>query len=145
MKKKPTVSQLKKKLWTLFSEYIRLRDSLAMGSFTHATCCTCGKVYPSFGKGCLQAGHYIPGRHNSYLFEEQGCHAQCYNCNINMKGNPIPYRRFMIETYGEERTKEIEELYYQKKQFKPYELEEMIEVCKAKLSDLKQSEKYLPF
>jgi len=63
-------------------------------------CCTCAREYPAFGKGCAQAGHYVPGRRNAVLYQEKGCHAQCFNCNVRLKSNPIEYRIFMDEKYG---------------------------------------------
>lgn len=68
----------KKKAWDAFSKYVRLRDALkTTGTHTHAKCYTCLKRYPAFGKGCLQAGHFIPGRNNSILIDEVGVNAQC--------------------------------------------------------------------
>jgi len=48
----------------------------------------------------LQAGHFISGRHNANLFSEEGTHAQCYNCNINLRGNTLEYRRRINQMYG---------------------------------------------
>ena len=98
-KKKPTVSSLKKKAWVLFSQYIRMRDCLrTTGCTSFGLCITCGKRYHF---KLLQAGHFIPGRHNANLFNEEGCHAQCYNCNINLRGNTLEYRRQIIKLYGD--------------------------------------------
>ena len=109
--KRPTVSSEKKKAWDACSVYIRTRDALeTTGTIEFAICCTCGKPYPAFGKGCLQAGHYIPGRMPSILFDERGIHAQCYNCNIRLKGNPIKYRKFMEKKHGWEVINELESL-----------------------------------
>lgn len=143
-KTKPkTVSKLKKELWTVFSRYIRLRDSLEWAN-DHpehngepmAACVSCRKTIKAFGVGGLQAGHFIPGRNNSILFDERGVHAQCYRCNIPLKGNWVPYRRFMVERYGEEVIEELEELDKTNHQFKPHEVEELIAVYKGKVSKL---------
>lgn len=97
--KTKSVSSVKKKVWKVFSDYIRLRDCLnTTGLPDYGACITCGKLVP---KKLLQAGHFIPGRHNANLFSEEGTHAQCYNCNINLKGNTLEYRRKIIELYGE--------------------------------------------
>ncbi len=93
--KKPTISKFKKKLWIIFSEYVRKRDGLeTTGSTEWALCITCQKRYHY---KMLQAGHFISGRHNAGLFSEEGTHAQCYNCNINLKGNTLEYRRQIIK------------------------------------------------
>ena len=127
----------KKKAWDEFSKYIRKRDALKNeDTGMYFKCCTCGKVYPAFGKGCGQAGHYVAGRKNSYLFEEHGCHAQCYNCNINLKGNTILYRKFMIETYGLEETERIEQLFFVNKEYRIWDLEEIYNKYKEKLGSM---------
>lgn len=76
--KKISLSKAKKNAWTQFSKYIRLRDSLkTVGNITQCKCITCGRIYPTFGKGCIQAGHFIPGRHNVVLFNEEIIFGQC--------------------------------------------------------------------
>ena len=37
-------------------------------------------------------------------------HHNCYQCNINLSGNWLEYRKNMIETYGLEETERIEQL-----------------------------------
>jgi len=107
-KRKITVTSAKKKAWKAFSEYIRLRDALETTDTKNALiCCTCKKLYPAFGKGCAQAGHFIGGRHNVHLFDEKQVHGQCYNCNINLKGNWPAYQEFMRNKYGLEITESI--------------------------------------
>ncbi len=89
--KKPTKTQLNKKLWKLFSKYIRERDNY--------TCFTCGiKTYPA------QAGHYRTGATcNKYLYyDEKNVHAQCYRCNINLSGNWREYQTRMHDKYGKD-------------------------------------------
>jgi hypothetical protein len=106
-----TYKAAKKKAWDAFSIYIRRRDAkrdelLLDGE--KAFCITCGKPYPAFGSGCLQAGHFIGGRNNQVLFDERQVFAQCYNCNINLKGNWVPYRKKMVALYGEEVVADME-------------------------------------
>ena len=137
MAKKGTITYEKKKAWDWFSKYIRLRDAIqTTKTKTHAKCCTCGKIYPAFGRGCLQAGHYISGRRNAYLFDEKGCHAQCYNCNINLKGNTIKYRKFLVAKFGEKEVEKLENLQDVSLQLKAFELKEIAETYKKKYLDL---------
>lgn len=98
MKKKLTPGKLKKKLWTIFSKYIRERDGW--------TCVTCGKVGEGSG---IHAGHYITKSVGglSLYFHEKNVHAQCYRCNIHLSGNWTAYREFILRTYGEEVDKEL--------------------------------------
>ncbi len=105
--KHKSISKLKKETWTLFSEYIRTRDCLkTTGCASFGLCVTCGKRYHF---KLLQAGHFISGRHNANLFSECGTHAQCYNCNINLRGNTLEYRRQIIKKYGEGVDVELEQ------------------------------------
>ena len=79
---KQPISKLKKKLWTVFSLYIRQRDKF--------TCFTCGRKGEGGG---MHAGHFISkaiGGIELY-FDEENVHAQCYHCNINLGGNQYEY------------------------------------------------------
>ncbi len=79
---KTKISTLKKKLWTLFSLYIRRRDNYI--------CFTCGRKGEGSG---MHAGHFISkaiGGIDLY-FDEENVHAQCYNCNINLGGCQYEY------------------------------------------------------
>jgi hypothetical protein len=133
-RKEMTLSKAKKKLWTLFSIYIRMRDCIeTTGSISWGICITCGKRYHF---KLLQAGHFVAGRHNAGLFSEQGVHAQCYNCNINLKGNTLEYRRQIVKKYGVDADIRLEIEAAQTLQYKVCDLEDMIEVYKAKIRDL---------
>ena len=106
-KKILTLKKAKKNANTAFSKYIRTRD--AHGN-AFLICVTCNKSYPAFGVGCAQAGHFIPGRHSMILYDERNCHGQCYNCNINLKGNWVEYESFMIKEYGRKVIAELKRL-----------------------------------
>lgn len=130
VKKKVTISQLKKKVWKLYSEWIRRKDAVNGWN----KCVTCG-VMKSYKE--LQAGHFIPGRHPSILFDERNCHPQCYSCNCGwLKGNPVKYFRYMQVTYGDKVIEELERLDKINKQFLNYELEALIDIYKRKLNEL---------
>lgn len=136
---KTSLSKEKKKAWDLFSKYIRLRDAIrTTGTKDHARCITCDKLYPTFGKGCLQAGHYIPGRSNAILFEARGVHAQCYMCNVTFKGNTLKYRRKMIELYGEDVADELEAQAKIPVQFKAYHYQVLQEQYKILVKTLEE-------
>ena len=124
--KKPTVSQVKKKAWTVFSRWIRQRDTTKLGTL----CYTCEKWIP-FKQS--QAGHFQPGRYPIFLFDERQVHAQCFRCNINLKGNWPRYYEHMVRGYGGE---EVEKMIVQRnnfKQWKVFELEEIYLKYKGKL------------
>ena len=97
--RQPSKSTIKRRAWDMFSRVIRTRDCLkTTGTLERGRCITCGD---EFSFTYLQAGHFIPGRHNANLFSEKGCHSQCKRCNIWGHGKPLEYRRAIIDFYGE--------------------------------------------
>ena len=122
-KKQLKLSQVKRKTWAMFSLYIRTRDAVkTTGTKEYALCITCDRKYPIRAVGGLQAGHFIPGRHNAVLWDERNCHAQCYGCNVMKKGNMVVYYKKMLAMYGQETIDELENLDKQNKQYKVWEL-----------------------
>jgi hypothetical protein len=122
--KKHGVSYWKTKAWHEFSIFIRNRDNSKLG----CRCFTCGKYYPT---NRMQAGHYVSRRINCTLFNEMNVHAQCYNCNINLKGDIITYKENLIKEYGEDKVKVLEDMRHVIKQWKTFELEEIYNKYKA--------------
>ena len=115
----------KKKTWKEFSIYIRTRDCMAYMknhkelNELQCECITCKRVY-GFKK--LQAGHFVPGRTNSILFDERGVHAQCYGCNVGRSGDAITYYPVMVERYGQEI---VDELIQKKNQTVKFTIDEL--------------------
>ncbi len=133
-KGKNTVSKAKKRAWEVFSIFIRKRDSMhpIPGGGEVCPCYTCN-TWKHWK--LMQAGHFQPGRFPIFLFDERQVHAQCYRCNINLKGNWPRYYERMVQDYGLE---EVEKMIAQKnnfKQFEIYELEEIYQKYKAKLTE----------
>lgn len=132
-----SASKAKKRAWDAFSKFIRLRDALkTTRSKDEVVCYTCYKTYPAFGMGCAQAGHFIPGRGNSVLLDEIGVNAQCYNCNVNLRGNWVEYEKHLLNEYGAE---EVERLKGSKNQIQKklaYEWLELEEEYKNKYEEL---------
>lgn len=96
MKKKPTLSGLKKKAWKVFSEFIRRRDSDEGGT---ASCYTCGALL-FWREG--HAGHGIPGRTNSVLLDPELVKFQCPPCNIWKRGMHHIFATKLIKEHGME-------------------------------------------
>ncbi len=135
MVKNPSRKRLikKKRVWEVFSKYIRTRDCLeTTGCPDWGLCITCGKRYHI---KLLQAGHFIAGRHNANLFSEKGTHAQCYNCNINLKGNTLVYRRQIIEQYGQGYDEVLERASQQIVKLTKSDLEELAFKFKEKIKE----------
>jgi len=100
-----------------------MRDCLeTTGCPSFGLCITCSKRYHF---KLLQAGHFISGRHNANLFSERGTHAQCYNCNINLRGNTLEYRRQIIRLYGEGADTELER---EAQEIRKFTVDELIEL-----------------
>ncbi len=117
-----TVSVLKRKLWEVFSKYIRERDNY--------TCFTCGRKGEGSG---MHAGHFIAKSAGGLLlyFHEKNVNAQCYQCNINLGGNQY--------IYGKKLGKTAEELYKLKGKvvkWSTLDYEEKIALYKEKLIKL---------
>ena len=72
---------------------------MTTGTRTHGRCITCGRQYPI---AKLQAGHFLPGRNDTVLFDEEAVYAQCYRCNVVMAGMWPAYYRVMQNMHGQE-------------------------------------------
>lgn len=98
-KKKPkpkSLSSLKKKAWTVFSQYIRRSNADGYGI---CVCYTCGERQQWKE---AQAGHAIPGRHNAVLYDEEIVRVQCVACNIFKRGNYPIFTTKLIKAHGME-------------------------------------------
>lgn len=132
--KKTTITSAKKLAWDAFSKYIRTRDCLkTLGRKDCGLCYTCGREKEISG---LQAGHYIPGRHNAYLFDEIQVHAQCYYCNGPLKGNWPEYYNALCRDFGREKADELKDKRWEVKQYKVFELQEIQRMYEEKLKEL---------
>lgn len=118
---KRPLSLLKKKLWKVFSLYIRTRDKFV--------CFICGRKCEGSG---YHAAHFIPKSVGGIIlyFHEENVHGCCYHCNINLGGNLWEYGLKL----GDETVKK---LYALKRQIvKDFPYEEKIAYYEAKLNDL---------
>jgi len=137
--RRPGVKELKKSLWKIVSQYVRLRDALeTTGTKDKLRCCTCGALIPAFGPDGAQAGHFVAGRNNAVLFDERGIHGQCKRCNLFRGGEPLLYRRFMVRKYGEKVAEEMINKRYETVMYTASDLENLIEEYTEKLNELKE-------
>jgi len=93
MAKKLTRSKLVKKLDTIFSQYIRLKNSIDEIS----TCFTCGKQ-DHWKK--LQNGHFQSRRHYSTRWDEINCQVQCSGCNVFKYGEQYVFGNKLDQKFG---------------------------------------------
>lgn len=124
-----STASLKKKLDTVFSQYIRLRDMIPN---TRVFCCiSCGLIKPINQADC---GHYINRQHMSTRFSEINCNAQCHACNRFDEGNIQGYRRGLIKKHGENRILLLESQKYEARQYTAFEYEALIAHYKGEVS-----------
>jgi hypothetical protein len=137
MKKKITRGAVVKKLDAAFSQYIRIKDA-RMGD---ATCVTCGVTKPWKE---LQNGHfYTRGRYPT-RWDETNCHVQCMRCNVMLKGNYIPYTKYMIDRYGREYVDELERISLSTVKYPTPTLMEMLEHYKQEVQRYERGEVMTP-
>ncbi len=118
-KKKPSRSKLVKKLDAIFSQYIRLKDSVD----GYATCFTCGKK-DHWKK--LQNGHFQSRKHYATRWDEQNCQVQCAGCNVFRYGEQFLFAKYLDERFYAGLS---DELFFKAKQivkFTNSEIEDMI-------------------
>ena len=118
-KKKPSRSKLVKKLDAIFSQYIRLKDSIG----GYATCFTCGKK-DHWKK--LQNGHFQSRKHYATRWDEQNCQVQCAGCNVFRYGEQFLFAKYLDERFYAGLS---DELFFKAKQivkFTNSEIEDMI-------------------
>lgn len=126
MAKLPPLPRLKKKLWKIFSEYIRRRDADENGM---VTCFTCDR--PMHWKES-QAGHYVPQSIAlSLVFNEKNVHNQCGGCNLYKNGNPTVYALKLQKRYGNLILEELQSLRKENFRYTRVDYMEMIEKYKA--------------
>lgn len=84
---------MKKRLWTVFSKFIRQRDNY--------TCYTCGNYIEDKAKA--HCGHFIDAGVSKLqlYFSEVNNHCQCVSCNNFKSGNKAVYSLKLIEQYGD--------------------------------------------
>ena len=108
-RKLPTIPQLEKRLWPLFSLAVRLKGA-EKETFIYegnkittgrCTCVTCGtKMLYYGGGGSCHAGHFRSRRHKATKYEFLNVHPQCATCNTFGEGEQYAYGKYLNKTYG---------------------------------------------
>lgn len=131
--------------WNFLSKAIRLEA--ASENTGYCQCVTCGAVLPWKE---MDAGHWIGGRRESILFEEDQVNCQCHKCNRYHIANPwgvtakqkkvdAAYDRFMLKTHGQDRMDEMLKRNQKLKIHTKGELLEMIEGYKLRIEAAKKA------
>ena len=97
-----TISKLKKKLDSLFSQYTRLRNADHLG---RVKCFTCG-VEKHWKE--QQAGHFQSRSHHSTRWDEVNVQVQCIKCNMFRQGEQYKFGMYLDQKYGEGTAEELE-------------------------------------
>jgi hypothetical protein len=122
---KHPINKLKKEADKWFSRYIRLRDN--------GICFTC--MCKDDTKR-MQAGHFIPRNISNTRYDEKNTHCQCVGCNMFNKGRMDVYAVELEAKYGQGILQELAEKKKVRKQFKEWELQEIIDLYKQKIKEL---------
>lgn len=103
--KKKIKKHTKSEALSLFQKWAKLRECVD----GYGYCISCGKRYPS---AQLQGGHYVSRACLCLSDDEDNVHAQCYACNVLMKGNLIGYRRGLESKIGASRLMRLDDMYF---------------------------------
>lgn len=134
LRRRISLAGLKKKLWEVFSQYIRRRNADSAGM---VFCFTCGS--PHHWKD-LDAGHYVAKSLGlSVYFEEKNVHPQCTGCNRFRHGNLTQYALKLKETYGDSILEELDAIRKIGRKISRSGYEEMIERYKMKVLQIEKS------
>lgn len=135
-KKKPSLTKLKKKLWNLFSLYIKLKYS---EDGTNTTCFTCGR-HLKIGTSNCHGGHYYTKKgYPALYFNENNVRVQCYHCNINLSGNTVIFGELLEQEIGKDAMNELASLRHGMVKLMPCDYEELIFQYKRKIHALQHN------
>lgn len=126
MAKKRSRSRIVKELDSVFSKFIRQRDS----ENELCTCSTCGVRKPIKE---MQAGHFMSRSKYSTRWDEQNVHAQCAGCNMWKQGQQYLMSIHIDQKYYPGKADELLRKSNRTTKFSDAELIEMIQHYKRLL------------
>lgn len=129
--KKKGVSYYDKKLWTLFSEYIRRRNADDNGEVECFTCYTI--KHWKLG----DAGHFVTRTAKAIKFDEQNVQFQCKSCNGFYGGMSWKFGQRLDEVYGEGTAENLEAQRHSIIKRSVSDYEDLIEHYEAELAKYK--------
>lgn len=134
---KSTVKTYKKTVWKSCATYIKYRESSSNGT---VKCVTCPKILSIYDQDC-QAGHFIPGRGNSVLFDDAHIFPQCAECNCWGGGRQFLFGVFLKNKYGynDQVLKEMQSLRHKIIKYSMEELKELKNSYDLEINRLKKS------
>ena len=93
--KKKSRKNIVKRLDTVFSLYIRLREA----DNEMVECFTCGKI--SHYKKGMQCGHFQSRAKYATRWDATNCQVQCYGCNVMQQGRQYEFALNLQKKYGD--------------------------------------------
>lgn len=133
MKKRKTLTALKKDLWKVFSLYIKLKYS---DDLDHVNCFTCGRRL-KIGTSDCQGGHYYTKKgYPALYFNENNVRVQCYHCNINLSGNTVIFGELLEQEIGAEQMEHLKLLRHNQVKLMRSDYEYLIDQYKDKIINL---------
>jgi hypothetical protein len=100
-KKQKTVAKLREEAAVLLQKLVRMKAADDNGL---ASCVTCGKRqhYKE-----MDGGHFISRKWTATKLVEENIHPQCKGCNQYASGRHDDYSLYMVDTYGIEMVREL--------------------------------------
>jgi hypothetical protein len=129
--KKTDRQKLVNKLDTIFSEFIRLRDSDHQGI---CKCITCGDFKHWRDIDC---GHFITRDNMGTRWEEENCHTQCQHCNRFKSGKQFEHSLAVDQKHGPGTASKLLVKSKGVCNWQDYEIEAMIGYYKNAVKELK--------
>lgn len=142
--KTPSISKLIKEADRLFSINVRnlgagqVRTSSVIGGkilqtnldniFEGNQCFTCRRFYPTKKLHC---GHYLSRYYKAARWNYDNARPQCMMCNMWKRGDPVVFRRNLINEIGIERVEAVEKLRDAPIKLSPQYLATLIEQLKS--------------
>lgn len=140
LRRSKSVASVKKRLWAIFSEYIRRKDADVDGN---VRCFTCGKV--SHWKE-LDAGHYFAKTNGvAMYFDERNVHPQCTGCNRFRHGNLPMYAINLRKKYGDGILEQLDEARRKILKISSAEYYDLIDNYEEKLAGLSERKAFVDY
>ena len=100
-KKQKTVAKLREEAAVLLQKLVRMKAADVDGI---AQCVTCGKKQHFKD---MDGGHFISRKYTATKLIEENVHPQCKGCNQFASGRHDDYSLYMVDTYGIEMVREL--------------------------------------
>lgn len=120
------------KLWKIFSEYIRKRDSDDNG---YIICISCGR-WVKWKES--DAGHFISRRFECTKYDEKNVNAQCVKCNRFENGNQYEQSLRIDKKWGEGTSKDLSDKSKMTCKKDRYTYEYLINEYKQKIKEIER-------